>query len=375
LSPCLSTKKINWTNLTFFSAVTAIAVIGLPLYWTRFGISQAEWALFAFYVFATGFSITVGYHRLFAHRSFKASGLVTFLNLMFGAAAFEQSALMWASQHRDHHRFVDTPLDPYSIKKGFWYAHIGWILFWTQKTDYSNVRDLESEPLIAHQHRYYLLWAIASGILLPLLIGAATGHLLGALVLSVAARLTFVHHSTFCINSVCHTFGRATYDIDSTARDHWLVALITNGEGYHNFHHRFPSDYRNGIRWYHWDPSKWAIALMTRVGLTYHPYRTSEQTIIAARLAAEELRVERALAKGTAADANALLSRVKDHYARAKNALYEWEWKERELRRTSLNTLRSAVEEKRRGFELARRQWAELINCSPLIPSKLRVSV
>ena len=362
MSPCRTVRGINWTNLIFFSAVTLLAAAGLPAYWARSGISRSEWALFAFYVLATGFSITVGYHRLFAHRSFQASRLFTFLNLLFGAAAFEQSALMWASQHRDHHRYVDTPLDPYSIKKGFWYAHIGWILFWHQETDYSNVRDLEADPLIAHQHRYYILWAIASGILLPLLIGAATGHFLGALVLSVAARLTFVHHSTFCINSVCHTFGKATYDIDSTARDHWLVALITNGEGYHNFHHRFPSDYRNGVRWYHWDPSKWLIALMARAGFANKLYRTSRQTILAAQLAADQLRVERALGKRAASDTAALLNRIKERYDQAKNALYEWEWKEKEFRRSSVAALRLAAKDKRRSFELARRQWAVLIS-------------
>ena len=373
MSPCRSVRGINWTNLLFFSAMTLLAVAGLPIYWTRVGISRMEWALFLFYVVTTGFSITVGYHRLFAHRSFQASRLVTLMNLIFGAAAFEQSALMWASQHRDHHRFVDTPLDPYSIKKGFWYAHMGWILFWKQETDYSNVRDLKADPLIVHQHRYYVAWAVTSGILVPVIIGAAMGHALGALLLCVAARMTFVHHSTFCINSVCHMFGRATYDVDSTARDHWIVALITNGEGYHNFHHRFPSDYRNGVLWYHWDPSKWAIALMTAIGLTKKPYRTPALSILAARMAADQLRVERALATQPNEDANALLGHIKERYARVKDALYDWEWKEKEFRQNSVAALRLAVREKRQRFDQAYRQWVYLINCSPLIPPALHV--
>ena len=365
MSPCRSYRHVNWVNLLFFSTVTLLAVAGLPWYWTRVGISRGEWTLFWWFVVATGLSITIGYHRLFAHRSFKASRILTFLSLFFGAAAFEQSALMWASQHRDHHRFVDTPNDPYNIRQGFWYAHMGWLLFWRQETDYSNVRDLAADPLIAHQHRHYVPWAITAGVLLPLALGALTDHPLGALIVVVAARLTFVHHSTFCINSVCHTFGRATYDIDSTARDHWLVALITFGEGYHNFHHRFASDYRNGVRWYHWDPSKWLIALLSTVGLAERLHRVSPQTILAARLAAEQLRVERLLAKRPGADSDDFLSALRERFVALKHALYEWE------RRAKAGAAEAG--EWRRAFAQARRRWASLINHSPLIPRAAHV--
>src|SRR3989338_6778208 len=233
MSPCRSFRTVNVVNLSFFSMITLLAVIGTPWYWMRVGISRVEWILFAWFVVATGLSITVGYHRLFAHRAFKASRLLTFLSLFFGAAAFEQSALMWASQHRDHHRYVDTTMDPYNIKQGFWYAHMGWMIFWRQETDYSNVRDLAADPLILHQHRYYIPWAVTTGVLLPLALGALTGHLLGALIVAVAARLHLVPHSTVCITSVSHTFGRPTYDIDSTARDHWLPAPLTFRGGHH----------------------------------------------------------------------------------------------------------------------------------------------
>ncbi len=379
MSPCRSIHKFNVVNVVFFSAITLLAVIGGPWYWMRAGISRVEWALFAWFVIATGLSITIGYHRLFAHRAFKASRLLTFLSLFFGAAAFEQSALMWASQHRDHHRYVDTPLDPYNIRQGFWYAHMGWMLFWRQETDYSNVRDLAADPLIMHQHRYYILWAVTTGVLLPLALGALTGHLLGALIVVVAARLTFVHHSTFCINSVCHTFGRATYDIDSTARDHWLVALITFGEGYHNFHHRFASDYRNGVRWYHWDPSKWLIALLSWMGLAERLYRASPQAILAARLAAERQRIERALTGQQQGKTLAeLLETVGERYTSLKNALSDWERVEREYRRVRLTvtetsrayvtSIKSDMAHRRQAVASARRRWVAFVNSHPLIP-------
>jgi stearoyl-CoA desaturase (delta-9 desaturase) len=124
----------------------------------------------------------------------------------------------------------------------------------------------------------------------PLVVGMMTGHLLGAFLLSVCTRITLVSHSTFCINSVCHTFGKATYDPASSARDHWFVALLTNGEGYHNFHHRFPSDYRNGIRWYHWDPSKWTIQFLAALGLVERLNVSPEDKIQQAKIWAQTQR-------------------------------------------------------------------------------------
>ena len=216
-------RQPNLRNIILLGSLLLMTLTALPWYAIRVGISRSEWWLFLGFVIATGLSITVGYHRLFAHRSFQASPLITFLALFFGAGALEQSALTWSSQHRDHHRYVDTERDPYNIKQGFWYAHIGWMLFQRERPTTANVKDLSSDPLIRHQHRFYVLWAMVAGVLLPLAIGALTGHLLGAFLLGVVGRLTLVHHYTWSINSICHTFGKATYDIDAKARDNWFV--------------------------------------------------------------------------------------------------------------------------------------------------------
>jgi stearoyl-CoA desaturase (Delta-9 desaturase) len=285
-------RKMIWTNIIFFTVTTLIGVVGAPLYLFHFGISSLEILLFVFFLIITPLCITTGYHRLFAHMSYKAKPIVQFFFLFFGAAAFEQSALKWASQHRTHHQFVDTDKDPYTIKKGFFYAHIGWLIFWQQHEDFSNVRDLERNPLVMHQHKHYSLWSIGAGIVLPLLIGALIGHFWGALIFAVCLRLTLVYHGTFCINSVCHLFGTATYDIYSSAKDHWVAAIITFGEGYHNYHHHFPADYRNGVRWYHWDPTKWLIAFLAWMGVASELKRISVYKIIAARLRAKHLRAE-----------------------------------------------------------------------------------
>ena len=373
------TGKLSIQMVVVFAATALTALVGIPLYAIHSGITRPDWILCLAFVLATGLSITVGYHRLLAHSAFQANPLVLFFCLVFGAAAWEQSALMWASQHRAHHRYVDTTRDPYNIKQGFWHAHIGWMLFPTFKTDYTNVKDLSTNPLIMHQHRHYGLWAITGGVFLPVAIGAATGHLLGAILLSVAFRLAFVHHTTFFINSVCHTFGKATYDIDVSARDHWFVAFLTNGEGYHNFPHRSAGDYRNGARWYQWDPSKWVIALLSLCGLATKLYRATPHMILAARVATEHKRVERELGRQRHKDISALLVTLREHYARLKTALREWEHYEKEYRRVrELVTLKSRayiltakqqLEEKRRALFRARHEWKIFINTHPLIPS------
>ena len=378
MSPCRMRRKLNTTNIILFGTLLLLTLTALPWYAIEVGISPVEWWLFAGLAIATGMSITVGYHRLFAHRSFQANPFVIFLSLVFGAAAFEQFALMWSSLHRDHHRYVDTEQDPYNIKQGFWYAHWGWILFRRTEPDYSNVQDLQANALVMHQHRYYLAWAITAGVLLPLAIGAATGHLLGAFLLGVVGRLTLVHHSTWSINSICHTFGKATYDIDATARDHWAVAFLTFGEGYHNFHHRFASDYRNGVRWYQWDPTKWTIALLSWCGLAGKLYRTSRHSILSAKAAAEHQRVERELGPRRDPAIASLLEVVREHYDTLKTALYEWEHWEKEYRRvrqsvsersqTYMCSVRQQFEDKRRRFIEARRTWVRFINTNPLIP-------
>ncbi len=278
-------RCLRWGSIAFMVGIHLAAVIGLPVYVYFYGLSMPTVALFVFYVLATSFSITVGYHRFFAHTTFKASPILQFLILFFGAAAFEQSALKWASQHRRHHQYTDTENDPYNIKKGFFYAHMGWIMFWKHSVNYDNVKDLQKSRMVMHQHRHYQWWSMVAGVVLPLLIGGLGGDFAGALFFSVAARVTIVFHSAFFINSFAHAFGTKPYDPSSSARDNWFGAVLTNGEGYHNFHHKFPNDYRNGVRWYHWDPSKWAIWVFSHLGLAWDLRKTPSNQIREARIA------------------------------------------------------------------------------------------
>ena len=131
-------REMIWRNILFFAFTTITALVGCPLYILHYGISLDVIMLTAFFMVATGMSITVGYHRLFAHVTYKAHPVIRFLLLFFGAAAFQQSALEWSAQHRDHHRYVDTDRDPYDIKKGFFYAHMGWLIFWKHVVDFDD---------------------------------------------------------------------------------------------------------------------------------------------------------------------------------------------------------------------------------------------
>lgn len=302
-------RKPQWVNITFFIITISVSLIGIPLYLFNHGLVLSDIILFLFYFVVTGMSITVGYHRLFAHHTYKAHPVAQWLLLFFGAAAFEQSALKWSSQHRNHHLYTDTDLDPYSVNKGFWHAHMDWLISWERPQNYSNVMDLQKSPMIMHQHRYFVLWSGVAGVIIPTLIGALCGSAWGAFIIAVCFRIVAVQQVTFCINSLCHMLGKATYDPKSSAKDHWFVALLTFGEGYHNFHHRFPGDYRNGIRWYHFDPSKWVIAFMGLTGLAWDLKKVSYFRIVHARMNGQNQLVKEYFAGNAAL--NAEIERIK----------------------------------------------------------------
>ncbi|MCH9769680.1 MAG: fatty acid desaturase [Gammaproteobacteria bacterium] len=278
-------KRINWTNTLFLTLVPIAGIVG-TVFLCVFGLVHwPTWILMVGLIFLTGLSITAGYHRLFSHRSYKAAWPVRLLLLLFGAATFEGSVLEWTTDHRNHHRYTDTAQDPYDIKKGFWWAHMGWLFMLDEsKRNYSNVSDLMADPLIRWQHRFYLPIALLMGFGLPMAIAALWGDAWAGLIIAGALRISFVQQGTFCINSVCHVFGKRSYSEEQSASDHWLAALITYGEGYHNFHHQFPLDYRNGVRLYHYDPTKWLIYGLYRMGLARDLKRIAKTRILHYRI-------------------------------------------------------------------------------------------
>lgn len=274
-------KRLNWANTLFLIITPIVAIVGTTLLCVFGLVHWPTWILAGAFTILGGLSITAGYHRLFSHNSYKAAWPIRLILLLFGAATFEGSVLEWATDHRNHHRYTDTNKDPYSIKKGFWWAHMGWLFMLdTNKRDFSNVDDLMQDPLVRFQHRYYVILAFLMGFVLPTAIAALWGDALSGFIIAGALRITFVQQATFCINSVCHVFGKRPFSEEQSACDQWVTALITYGEGYHNFHHQFPLDYRNGIRAYHFDPTKWLIYGLSCLGLTWGLKRIAKTRII-----------------------------------------------------------------------------------------------
>ena len=282
--------KINWLNSIFLFATPVFALIGIVLHWIYFGPpGLLELIVFVGLYFACGLSITVGYHRLFSHRSHNAKWPLVLFYSIFGAGSFQNSIIEWCSDHRRHHKMTDTEDDPYSASKGFWYSHIGWILLEEENftNDFSNVKDLQQSKIIMWQHRNVFLIGALSGLILPAVIGLIVGGISGAIgcfVWAGLARVVFVHHGTFLINSAAHIWGTQPYSEENSSKDSFWLAFLTFGEGYHNFHHTFQADYRNGHKWYHMDPSKWWIQSFKYLGLNSDLKSTPKHSIEIAKV-------------------------------------------------------------------------------------------
>ena len=274
-------SEYNWNMVFFLTIIPLIGIFGTSIYVYYNGIVWQEPVLLLVFWFISGMGITMGYHRLFAHKSFKTNSFVEWILMIFGSLAFENTILKWVSDHRKHHNFSDTKDDPYSIMEGFWHAHIGWIIKNTpeKQSRIKGVKDLESKPAIKFQNKYYFHMGIIVGFILPLIVGLIYNRPLGAVLWAGFLRVTLVHHATFFINSLCHYVGSRPYDSKSSARDSWFVSLFTFGEGYHNYHHTFQWDYRNGVKWFAFDPSKWIIKLLSFIGITYDLRETKEYLI------------------------------------------------------------------------------------------------
>ena len=259
------------------------SIIGIPIYIINYGIVWQEIAMLFIGWFFAGTGITIGYHRLFAHRTFKTYSIIEWFYMLTGSMALQNSILKWCSDHRRHHKKLDTKDDPYSIKEGFFHAHIGWII---KKGDnnYNHVSDLERKSAVKFQEKYYWPLALFLSFILPMIIGYSYGRPIGGLLWGGILRTTLVHHFTFFINSLCHYLGNRNYDPSTSARDSWIMAFLTFGEGYHNYHHKFQWDYRNGIRWYNFDPSKWIIKFLSLFNITYSLREVPDYLIFQAKV-------------------------------------------------------------------------------------------
>ena len=291
-------------NLVVTVVPLALIAVAISLSWGGALVWQDIVIFFATLI-PFGFGITVGFHRLFTHRSFKTSGAMRFLWAVLGSMALEGPVIEWVAYHRRHHRFSDAEGDPHSphvgdgsgffgALRGLFHAHVGWVLFSDEGAEEARYApDLIADRVVRIVDRTFIAWAML-GLAVPFGLGVAlTGTLFGGLMGLLwggAARIFFLHHITFCINSLCHFFGRVRFDTGDESRNLAWLAPLTFGEAWHNNHHAFPSSARHGLGRFELDPSGRLIDLMERIGLVWDVVRIRPDRIASKTRAVEARR-------------------------------------------------------------------------------------
>lgn len=298
-------KRINWSAFLFIVGYHVALLVALPLYLVE---QTPSWLLVGSTLFlwmATLMAITTGYHRLYAHRTYRVHPVIESILLFFGTLSAQGSVFEWAHDHRLHHRHVDTEDDPYETERGFWYPHMLWMFKRRARLKEKYVADLKTNRLLQLQDRYYGLIMAVSNLSVIAAVGWITGDYVGAFVFAFLLRLFLAHHCIWFINSLAHMWGSKPYSTEHSAVNNFILALLTFGEGYHNYHHTFAGDYRNGVRWYQFDPPKYLIWLLSKVGLA-SDLKTMDPLMIKKRL----VQADRDLLMNH-------LSKLRDQHARA----------------------------------------------------------
>jgi stearoyl-CoA desaturase (delta-9 desaturase) len=345
--------RILWLNSIWLTVVPVLTVAACGWYLSEYGITWMELVAAGVMWMATGIGITAGYHRLFSHRGYKAHPALRAFYALLGAAASQNSIIAWCADHRRHHSDTDTDEDPYNALRGFFWSHMGWILVeGRHEGDTGNVPDLHKDPICAWQHKHILKLTFGVNLAMVALAAWLSGRWLGMFLFAGLLRVIVVQHFTFTINSLAHMWGSQPWSRANSSRDNWFLSLLSFGEGYHNYHHSFQWDYRNGPRWYNYDPSKWFIWAMSKVGVTSELRRTHDDVVLRTRF--DEQRrgfTERLEQWGEAKmqEWSAALQRRGEELAQRKEAL-----------RARLLEVESQVEESLQDLKRRRHEWAEL---------------
>ena len=359
--------RLILTNILVFVITGLIAAVLVPFEAITKGFDSVEIIACIGLIYFSGMSITAGYHRLWSHKAYQANLFVRITLAIGGAMTLQNSILHWCSDHRIHHKHVDNnDKDPYSAKMGFWYSHIGWMLREYQASrysDYSNVRDLQNDRIVMWQHKHYLVLVILMNIGLPAFLGWLNGDILSMVLMAGLLRLVVVHHCTFFINSLAHIWGKQPYTDKNTARDNAFLALLTYGEGYHNFHHIFENDYRNGIKWWDYDPTKWLIKTMSWVGLASDLRKVPQERIESARLKMQLLHATNQVAHLPNCDE--IIEKFQAEYELMKQHLLDYYQAKKSLldaKRKQLadHNLKQQVQQLRNQFIEQQRHWKSL---------------
>jgi len=291
IEPCANENLDRFLTGT----VTVVPFLCLGVVAWQLWASLLGWSdviVFVILYVSTGLGITVGFHRLFTHRSFKTGPVVRGVFAGLGSMAIEGPVISWVADHRKHHAFSDRPGDPHSPHvdhgsglggafKGLAHAHLGWLFLHThrgRRTRYAP--DLLADPVVRWVDRSFVLFAVgglASAFLLGIAIGGTITTGLTGLLWGGAVRLLVLHHVTYSINSLCHFFGRQAFQTKDESRNLFWLSFFTFGEAWHNNHHAFPTSHAHGLRAWQFDPSAWVIRGLEKSGLAWDVVRISPE--------------------------------------------------------------------------------------------------
>jgi len=274
-------------------------VVAMLLLW-GWGFSGTALGLLLGMYLITGLGITVGYHRLFTHRSFETNGFIKMVLGVLGSMAVEGPVLQWVAHHRCHHQYSDVDGDPHSpnqhgmgvlgMLRGLWHAHVGWVFRPDAPDLMGYVGDLKHSKLIRVISVLFPLWVLA-GMIIPTVLGGVitlswSGALLG-FIWGGLVRIFLVHHLTWSVNSVCHLWGTRPFRTNDQSRNNFLFGILALGEGWHNNHHAFPTSARHGLRWWQIDISYWMIRGLVLLRLAWRVKVPSADLLLARRSARE----------------------------------------------------------------------------------------
>ena len=284
--------------ITGIITVVPILALGVAVWQAWMGLLRpADIAIFLVLYVATGLGITVGFHRLLTHRSFKTTPAVRGTLAILGSAAIEGPVISWVADHRKHHAFADKPGDPHSphvdhgggwggALKGLVHAHFGWLFIHTQRGAKDRYApDLIADPVVKFVDKTFLVWAVA-GLIVPFILGGLIGWSIEAALTGLlwggAVRMFVLHHVTYSINSLCHFFGRRDFDTPDHSRNLLWLTVPSFGEAWHNSHHAFPTSAVHGLGGrFQADPGALLISGLERLGLAWDVVRPSQERIAA----------------------------------------------------------------------------------------------
>jgi stearoyl-CoA desaturase (Delta-9 desaturase) len=271
--------------------VTIVPFLALGIVGWQVWAELLHWrdiAVFAILYLVTGLGVTVGFHRLFTHRSFATAPWMRGLFAAMGSMAIEGPVISWVADHRKHHAFADQPGDPHSphvdhgvgwrgALRGLLHAHMGWLFIHTQRGARKRYApDLVADPVVSWVDRTFVFWALGglgAAFGLGWLIGGTLTAALTGLLWGGAVRILVLHHVTYSINSLCHFFGRRRFDTGDESRNLAWLSFLSLGEAWHNNHHAFPTSAAHGLRWWELDLSSAVIRGLERVGLAWDVVR------------------------------------------------------------------------------------------------------